>query len=279
MAIVYQHIRLDTNKPFYIGIGRKIDRAYNIYGRNKIWKGLIKRINYKVEILYENISWDEACKIEIELIKKYGRLDNKTGILVNMTDGGEGCTGSIISNKKRNISSKTLSKINKLKGKYTKESIVEVIYNWDLCEKITAKSLFNNYGQEIGKSELTIKDLLIKIKKENEIIEKYISEYNSQFESLRTKYRKNKQIVEKQTETPQISILNDNMVNTIKEENKDLKIEFIEIPEMIAQKETYQLILELNLDISNPVIKKLRKDDIFLYSSIEYKKRILLELV
>ena len=36
---------------------------------------------------------NHAFKIEIALIKKYGRRDNKTGILCNMTNGGEGVAG------------------------------------------------------------------------------------------------------------------------------------------------------------------------------------------
>ena len=28
MAVVYRHIRLDKNEPFYIGIGEKENRAY-----------------------------------------------------------------------------------------------------------------------------------------------------------------------------------------------------------------------------------------------------------
>jgi hypothetical protein len=38
---------------------------------------------------------NEAFKLEIELIKNFGRLDKKTGCLRNRSDGGEGPAGSI----------------------------------------------------------------------------------------------------------------------------------------------------------------------------------------
>jgi hypothetical protein len=86
--VVYKHVRLDKNEPFYIGIGN-LQRAYTKRSRNKYWKHIVKSVPYKVEILFEELSLEEACLKEIELIKFYGRKDLGTGILVNMTDGGD----------------------------------------------------------------------------------------------------------------------------------------------------------------------------------------------
>lgn len=90
MAIVYQHRRKDTNEIFYIGIGKNTNRAYNKYSRSKVWKDVVFKTDYIVEILYNNLSWDEACLKEIQLIKLYGRKDLNLGTLVNLTDGGSG---------------------------------------------------------------------------------------------------------------------------------------------------------------------------------------------
>lgn len=95
MAYVYQHIRLDKNEPFYIGISnsdKNYSRAYSKSKshRNSIWFKIYEKTNYKVEILEDRVPFDEARKKEIELIKKYGRIDLGTGILSNMTDGGDG---------------------------------------------------------------------------------------------------------------------------------------------------------------------------------------------
>jgi hypothetical protein len=90
MAVVYKHTRMDNGLPFYIGIGKTIARAYSKYGRNIWWKKITSVTHYNVEIIKKDISWDEACQIEKELIKLYGRKDIKTGILCNLTDGGDG---------------------------------------------------------------------------------------------------------------------------------------------------------------------------------------------
>ena len=95
MAYVYQHIRLDRNEVFYVGIGSdsRNQRAFNKLNRTKFWKSVLAKTEIKVEILKENISWDDACKLEKQLIKKYGRKDLGLGTLVNLTDGGDGANG------------------------------------------------------------------------------------------------------------------------------------------------------------------------------------------
>lgn len=108
MAIVYKHYRKDNNQLFYVGIGKDIKRAFSKRKRNDLWQNIINKYGYYVEIFAENISYQTAKNIEIDLIKKYGRLDNNTGILSNMTNGGD----------YRFFSTETKKKIsNSLKGK------------------------------------------------------------------------------------------------------------------------------------------------------------------
>jgi len=90
MVIVYRHIRLDRNEPFYVGIGSTVKRAYEKNNRNEMWSKIVNKTDYEVEILFEDLSWEEACNKEREFISLYGRKDLKTGTLVNMTDGGDG---------------------------------------------------------------------------------------------------------------------------------------------------------------------------------------------
>lgn len=95
---VYKHTRLDNNEPFYIGIGninpnckkRLYHRAYTSSKRSVIWKNIVNKVGYKVEIVFESDSQDIVKSEEIRLIKLYGRKDQKTGILVNFTNGGDG---------------------------------------------------------------------------------------------------------------------------------------------------------------------------------------------
>ena len=92
MAVLYRHTRLDKNEPFYIGIGDNETRAYNKVNRTKHWKSVAKK-GYEVEVLLEDLTWEQACEKEKEFIALYGRKDLGTGTLVNLTDGGEGTFG------------------------------------------------------------------------------------------------------------------------------------------------------------------------------------------
>lgn len=86
---IYVHLHPINKEPFYVGIGN-LKRPYVKHGRSKEWKYFIKKHGYEIAILYENLIWEEAVKLEKELINKYGRLDNNTGILLNKSSGGEG---------------------------------------------------------------------------------------------------------------------------------------------------------------------------------------------
>jgi hypothetical protein len=89
--IVYRHIRLDRNIVFYIGIGKRKERAFSKKGRNEYWKRIVKKSDYTIEIIAEGLSYEEAIELEIFLISEYGRKDLGKGFLSNMTNGGEGC--------------------------------------------------------------------------------------------------------------------------------------------------------------------------------------------
>ena len=100
MAYVYRHIRLDKNEPFYIGIGSDSEGQYKRAHdknrkHNQIWRNIVAKTNYEVEILLDGLTWDDATKKEIELISLYGRINKKTGVLANMTDGGDGNLGLV----------------------------------------------------------------------------------------------------------------------------------------------------------------------------------------
>ena len=139
---VYQHIRLDTNEVFYIGIGN-IKRPYIISNRNIHWKNIVNKVGYKIEILYENLTWEEACNIEINLIKHYGRLDLGTGILINFTNGGEGAKG-IVQSKEH-----LLKRSNALKGRKLFEE-----HKRRLSEAKKGKTLTDEHKENIRLSRI-----------------------------------------------------------------------------------------------------------------------------
>jgi hypothetical protein len=97
MAYVYRHIRLDKNEPFYIGIGTdsSFARSREKTRRSEFWNKIVSKTDYEIEILFENIDIEEAKRKEIEFISLYGRKNLGTGILVNLTNGGDGAFGRI----------------------------------------------------------------------------------------------------------------------------------------------------------------------------------------
>jgi len=83
---VYQYLRSDGT-PYYIGKGYG-NRAYSKYHNVHLPED-----QKNIIILKENMLETDAFSLEIELIAKYGRKDIGTGILRNLTNGGEGVSG------------------------------------------------------------------------------------------------------------------------------------------------------------------------------------------
>ena len=128
MAVLYRHIRLDKNQPFYIGIGKTEKRAYEKIKRNQFWHNIVAKTDYEIEILFDNLSWDEAGEKEKEFIKLYGKRDDNTGTLVNITDGGGGILGiRHTEESKRKISESSKNRIRKPVSIETKEKIRQTL--------------------------------------------------------------------------------------------------------------------------------------------------------
>lgn len=144
MAYLYRHIRLDKNEPFYIGISKRKNRPFVDYGRNNIWKSIVSKTEYDVEILFDDITWDDACKKEKEFIKLYGRIYDG-GILANMTTGGDGAVGIKRSQKSKDIISQLLT--GKPRSQETKDKIskrLKGIKRTDEFKEITKNRMIGN---------------------------------------------------------------------------------------------------------------------------------------
>lgn len=79
---VYAYIREDGT-PYYIGKGSR-NRIY------KYHKVAIPKDKSKIVFLETNLSNLGSLALERRYIRWYGRKDNGTGVLENLTDGGEG---------------------------------------------------------------------------------------------------------------------------------------------------------------------------------------------
>ena len=125
---VYNNITFDF-EPIYIGIG--VNERYKVHLTKKLKKNeknfikfnLIKKLinNGTPPIsvkIFENINRDEAKKIEIDLIKKFGKLINNTGILTNITNGGDETNANVLGSE--NIHSKKVYQYS-LDGKFIRE--------------------------------------------------------------------------------------------------------------------------------------------------------------
>jgi len=101
LRYLYQYVRLDKNEPFYIGVGKRykskndFTRAKSSHKHNSICMSIINKTDYNIEILEESDDYFYIREREKELIKKYGKIFNGTGILANFTDGGDGLLGTI----------------------------------------------------------------------------------------------------------------------------------------------------------------------------------------
>lgn len=122
---IYRHIRPDKNEVFYIGKGSphkrgQYHRAFWRYTRNNFWHKVVDKNDgvFDVEIMYECETQEECDVKEREFISLYGRRNNKTGTLVNMTDGGEGVRGLKFSEEsKRKMSEAQINSTKGIRGK------------------------------------------------------------------------------------------------------------------------------------------------------------------
>lgn len=87
---IYEHIRADTNKTFYVGKGSG-NRVKSKQGRNAYWQRTVNKAGgYNTRIILRTMDEELAYLAEAERIDQCRKLGAR---LVNLTDGGEGMTG------------------------------------------------------------------------------------------------------------------------------------------------------------------------------------------
>lgn len=98
---VYVHCKKTTNQVFYVGKGsikRANTKSYS--SRNVYWGRVAKKHGFYSVILFKNLTNEQACEIEKNLISEFGREN-----LCNLTDGGDGTPGRIVTDEIKKLMS------------------------------------------------------------------------------------------------------------------------------------------------------------------------------
>lgn len=125
-------------QPFYIGKGKYRRINHHLQPKqlsdNSIKSNTINKIiaetnelpiHYKI---YNGLSFDEANRLEMDIIKHFGRIDLNTGILTNMTDGGEGFKNMVITD----VTRKKMSEKAKGTKDYAKNGMSKIVQQYTL---------------------------------------------------------------------------------------------------------------------------------------------------
>jgi hypothetical protein len=183
MAYVYRHIRLDKNEPFYIGIGsdNSYNRAYqkSKTKRSEFWHNIASK-GYDVEILMDNLTWEQACEKEKEFISIYGRKDLGQGSLVNLTNGGENPPIHIgNTNPMKRIENKE-KVANKRKGmSFTNEHKTKL----SIAAKLRNQIPPSRKGQSMSKEGI---EKMLETRLKNGKLRKKIFQYDTEFNLIKT---------------------------------------------------------------------------------------------
>jgi hypothetical protein len=115
---VYAYFREDGS-PYYIGKGQRV-RAYQPHRRRGI--SFTPKDRSRIRFFHEGLSNDDAQMWEVFWIAKFGRKD-EGGILINLTDGGEGAGRPHSVESKKKMSDYWSGRKRKPMSEETKEKI------------------------------------------------------------------------------------------------------------------------------------------------------------
>jgi hypothetical protein len=169
-------------QPFYIGKGKYFRINHHLQPKsrsdNSIKSNIINSIEKEMNELpihyklYENLSFEEANEIEKRMIRFFGRIDKKTGILSNMTDGGEGFKNVIFTDDTRKKMSE--AKIGKSCGKNNGKS--KIVEQYDLNGNFIKK--YDSLTEAANENSLDLKNISHCCRGESKSAYGFIWKYN-----------------------------------------------------------------------------------------------------
>lgn len=157
---IYKHTK-PTGEIFYIGMGRG-NRHSVITGRSKFWTNIYNKYGRVSEIILNNLNKEQAYLYESTFIKIYGRLDNKTGVLCNLSAGGEdiwnrgtkglGRYGMMNTQNQKDIVSRNMKDNNPMKRDECrlKSSVSHLGKKWDTNHNRLRSILVTKDGEYVG---------------------------------------------------------------------------------------------------------------------------------
>lgn len=115
---VYIHHKRSNGEPFYVGKGalrtrqksQGCERAYTHDRRNPAWHRIVSKHGIVVCIVASCRDDETAQSLECNLIASIGRRNLGTGPLINLTDGGDGHAGLMVSDGLRKKRSESASR-------------------------------------------------------------------------------------------------------------------------------------------------------------------------
>lgn len=156
---------MDRNKNYY--------RALCHRKRNIIWKRITSKTPYNILIIDESDIKQEVIDKEIMYIALMGKKSNKTGILSNLTDGGEGLKGHRIE------WTKSMRKVASLTAKNRK--ITEVTRE-KLRNNMINRSIFGKSNR--SKSIIKVDNITKKVIKEYRSCSEAARQHNTQHQHI-----------------------------------------------------------------------------------------------
>lgn len=144
--------------PLYVGYGKNLrwKDHFSMSTNIRLNRYLAKHTDCRVEFAAINQSLEDAKSLEKKLIKQYGRLDLNTGTLFNLTDGGDGTSGLLMTEEQKSKISQGAKRrwSNVSQREKHKEIMSKVTNSKEFKDKHARQKVMRDHQQQILKAEI-----------------------------------------------------------------------------------------------------------------------------